>query len=248
MGSLFPFQSDVDADTDGSRLLGIEEEAADEVFDALSSQTARTILAAVYEEPRPASDLADAADTSLQNARYHLDGLRDAGLVDVADTWYSERGTEMKVYAPTNDSVVVMAGDEETRSSAFDVLKSLLGSVGAIGVGALLVQALAAPGTVVPTMGSAAGPSSGGDGGGAAGTTTTTSDGFSAMDAGGETTVSATRTATETTAQVSTTTTAGGHAAGPLDAALALLSQPGVAFFVGGLCVLGALVAWSRWR
>lgn len=246
MGSLFPFQSDVDVDTDGSRLLGIEEEAADEVFDALSSQTARTILAAVYEEPRPASDLADAADTSLQNARYHLDGLRDAGLVDVADTWYSERGTEMKVYAPANDSVVVMAGDEETRTSAFDALKSLLGSVGAIGVGALLVQALAAPDTVVPTMGS-----SGGDGGGSAGTattTTTTSDGFSAMDAGGETTVSATHTATETTAQVSATTTAGGHAAGPLDAALALLSQPGVAFFVGGLCVLGALVAWSRWR
>ncbi|WP_435095877.1 ArsR/SmtB family transcription factor [Halarchaeum sp. P4] len=240
MGSLFPFQSDVDADTDGSRLLGIDEEAADEVFDALSSRTARAILAAVYEEPRPASDLADAADTSLQNTRYHLDSLRDAGLVTVADTWYSERGTEMKVYAPANDSVVVMAGDEETTRSAFDALKRFLGSVGAIGFGALVVQAVAAPGTVIPTMGSAGDA----DGTSGAGTTTTTTEGFSSMDVGETTTQVSTTTATQT----STTMTSGGHAVGPVDLVLGLLSQPGVAFFVGGVCVLGALVAWSRWR
>ncbi|MBP1953480.1 DNA-binding transcriptional ArsR family regulator [Halarchaeum rubridurum] len=218
MGSLFPFRTDVEADAGSPRLVGIDEDAADEVFDALGSRTARRILAAVYDDPRPASDLADDVDTSLQNARYHLDNLGDAGLVTVADTWYSERGTEMKVYAPANDAVVVFAGNDDQKTGAFAALKRFLGGVVAVGLGALVVQALLAPGSLLPTFGSA------GESGGAA----TPSDG-----GGGFSTMSAERT---------TTTAAGadgGH--GPL----ALLAEPGVAFFLGGLCVL--CVALALW-
>jgi len=215
MSSLFPFRPEPAVDPDGSRLLSIGEDAADEVFDALGSQTARAILASVYDDPRPASELADATDTSIQNARYHLQKLQDAGLVDVADTWYSERGTEMKVYAPTNEAVVVMAGDEETRTGVLDALKRFLGAVGVVGIGALVVQALLAPDTLVPSMGA-----SGGESGG--------SGGFSTMDAAQPTSAS------------------GGH--GVVDALVGLLSQPGVAFFVGGVLVLVALLAWQYVR
>ncbi|GGN16599.1 ArsR/SmtB family transcription factor [Halarchaeum nitratireducens] len=224
MGSLFPFRTDVEADAGSPRLVGIDEDAADEVFDALGSRTARRILAAIYDDPRPASDLADDVDTSLQNARYHLDNLSDAGLVTVADTWYSERGTEMKVYAPANDAVVVFAGDDGAKTGAFAALKRFLGGVAAVGIGALVVQALLAPGSLLPAFGSA----------GESSPATTPSDGgggFSAMD------VERTTTTTATTA--TTATTDGGHGL------LALLAEPGVAFFLGGLCVL--CVALSYW-
>ncbi|MFB6218883.1 MAG: ArsR/SmtB family transcription factor, partial [Halobacteriaceae archaeon] len=110
MSRLLPFRTPVERESDEPRVLGIDDDAADEVFDALASRTAREILGALYEEPRTASDLAEGVDTSLQNVRYHLDSLTDAGLVEVADTWYSSRGTEMKVYAPADSSVVVFAG------------------------------------------------------------------------------------------------------------------------------------------
>lgn len=149
MSRLFPLRTPVERGDPDPRVLDIDDDTADDVFGALSSDTARDILAATYEEPRPASELADAADTSLQNARYHLDKLSDAGLVEVADTWYSERGTEMKVYAPSNGPVAVVAG-EDSRSLR-DVLRAALAAVGLLGVLSGAVQWLAT--SVVPAGG-----------------------------------------------------------------------------------------------
>jgi len=83
---------------------------AGEMIAALTADTARALLARTQEEPATASDLADAVGTSLQNTQYHLERLREAGLVEVVDTWYSERGTEMSVYAAANDPLVIVAG------------------------------------------------------------------------------------------------------------------------------------------
>jgi len=143
MGYLFPRRTPVERDGE-PRVLAIEDDAADDVFAALSADTARDLLAAVYDEPRPASELAEDVDTSLQNARYHLDKLVDAGLVEVADTWYSERGTEMKVYAPANGSVAVVAGDDDSQTVG-EALRGLLAAVAVLALGSVAVQWLLAP-------------------------------------------------------------------------------------------------------
>ncbi|WP_277613500.1 ArsR/SmtB family transcription factor [Natrinema hispanicum] len=110
------------------------------MFDALSSSTARSILMTLYEEPQTASDIANSVDTSLQNTKYHLDNLLDAGLIEIVDTWYSEHGREMKVYAPANGSLVVVASDESTKNSLREMLKRLLGAVGLLGVMSIAVD------------------------------------------------------------------------------------------------------------
>jgi len=128
------------------KLVGIDEAEADEVFDALSSGTARRVLGNLYEEPATASDLAERVDTSLQNATYHVNKLRDAGLVEVAETWYSAQGREMKVYAPTNGPLVVYAGaraSEDGRSLS-TALARLFGAVAAVAFVGVLVNALVA--------------------------------------------------------------------------------------------------------
>ncbi|MFB6104468.1 MAG: ArsR/SmtB family transcription factor [Halobacteriaceae archaeon] len=219
MGPLFPIRSPVEVGDGEPRLLEIDGEAADEVFEALSAGTARELLAAVYDEPRPASELADAVDTSLQNTRYHLEKLQDAGLVEVADTWYSERGSEMKVYAPTDSSVVVVAGDEDTTASVFDVVRSLLGAVAVLAVVSVAVN------TLVETLG--AGPTRVGT----PGEPTTT-------------TVDRTVTMTQTTTTTTTTTTT--PAPGIIESVGAL--PPGVLFFLGGLTVLAGLTVVWYWR
>lgn len=88
-------------------------DARADVFDALRSKTARAILSELYEEPTVASELAARIDTSTQNVQYHLDALRDADLVTVIDTWYSSKGVEMDVYAPTSDPLMLIIGDSE---------------------------------------------------------------------------------------------------------------------------------------
>jgi len=83
---------------------------ADDLFDSLSSATARAILASLTDEPKPASALAEAVGTSTQNTMYHLRNLLEAGLITVVDTWYSEKGTKMTIYAARYDPLVLTTG------------------------------------------------------------------------------------------------------------------------------------------
>jgi len=111
----------------------LDEDVANEVLNALSSKTARQILAVVYEDPKPASELADAADTSIQNTHYHLESLRDADLIEVVETVYSAQDNELKTYGPTNRSVVVFAGDDEIKSSLQRFLRQVVPVITVLG-------------------------------------------------------------------------------------------------------------------
>ena len=120
----------------------MNDDVADDVFDALSSKTSRQILAAVYEDTKAASELADAADTSLQNTHYHLENLRDADLIEVIDTVHSAQGNELKIYGPTNQSVVVFTGYDETKSSLHRFLREVSPVLGVLGVMSVIVETL----------------------------------------------------------------------------------------------------------
>lgn len=135
-----------------SRVLAIDETDADAVFDALASQTARDILTALHEEPQPASELATAADTTVQNVRYHLEKFEAAGLVEVVDTWYSSRGMEMDVYAPSDEGLVLYARDGQTEDDASvrEGLRDLLGGGAVLGVLSVVVDRVVR--ALVPTV------------------------------------------------------------------------------------------------
>ncbi|MGQ4555844.1 helix-turn-helix domain-containing protein [Halobellus sp. GM3] len=93
------------------RVIPLDDDEAARLIRCLASDTARSTLSALQRDAATASELAEDVDTSLQNVRHHLENLLDAGLVRVAGTRYSVKGREMKVYAPTRDSLVVCVGE-----------------------------------------------------------------------------------------------------------------------------------------
>ena len=265
MAKLLPFRrSDASIKPREPRLVELDDDVADEVFAALSAGTARDILKRLYREPGTATDVAEAADTSLQNARYHLDKLQSAGLVEEVDTWYSSRGTEMTVYAPTNEPLVVAAGPEEQTSVLRSALGRLVGALGVLGIASAAVDRLAR---------SRPGVLSGGADGGAAelGTPTAEEADFQAAEATANATATSTPTpvaeqtvtatpqatgtpapsptATQTVVQEATragtpeaSTAFGSAGGGPVDLLGSL--PPGALFFLGGLVVLAVVAAW----
>ncbi|GGJ09020.1 hypothetical protein GCM10008995_18630 [Halobellus salinus] len=122
MSSLQPSDTDHSAvEEDGSlRVLPLDDDEAGRLINCLTSDIARSTLAALQRESATASELADAAGTSLQNVRHHLDSLRDAGLVRVVGTKYSVKGREMTVYGTTEGSLVVCVGEDSERLRAFE--------------------------------------------------------------------------------------------------------------------------------
>ncbi|MFB6114426.1 MAG: ArsR/SmtB family transcription factor [Halodesulfurarchaeum sp.] len=227
MADLLPSSSEAEPPEGEPRVIGVDDSDADDVIAALRSQTARSILVAIHENPATPSELADRTDTSLQNAQYHLEKLRDADLIEVIDTRYSEKGREMNVYGAADAPVVLFAGSESESRDVRSALTSLIGGLGVVALGALAVQEFVGGG-IESLFGA------GGAGGAAPVATTTTSESvMMAQD------VNATTTATQTTAT-------GGGTEILAAAETALGVPPGVLFFLGG--VLALLVVGAIWR
>lgn len=145
MSGLLPSESSAVAadqaeDDGGTRLLWIDDDEAETLIGSLSSETARSVLTALHEEPRTASELADHVDTSLQNVRHHINNLTEADLVEAKETRYSVKGREMKVYGPVDDSLVVCVGGKDEQGSLIDSLRQFVGAAAALVVGSLLVH------------------------------------------------------------------------------------------------------------
>jgi DNA-binding transcriptional ArsR family regulator len=122
-----------------ARVLDVNDERADAVLDALSSDTRREIFRELVEEPATTSELAERLDTSVQNAQYHLAELAETELIEPVDTVYSEKGNEMTVYASASDPLVFV-GDETRTSAVRKSLRNLAAGVGTIALGSLFVQ------------------------------------------------------------------------------------------------------------
>ncbi|MFC6838254.1 ArsR/SmtB family transcription factor [Halomarina ordinaria] len=123
-------------------VLAMDDESADEIFNALSSATTRSILTSLYKKPKTASEIGDEVDTSLQNINYHLTKLKENDLIEVADTWYSDQGKEMKVYTPSDEALVLFAGEDLTQSTVLSSIKNLIGIVAAFSIVSVLVDQL----------------------------------------------------------------------------------------------------------
>lgn len=110
--TLLPSKPAVEQDDVEPVVVDLSEDP-DEIFSVLQSDTARSILVELYDEPAAASELRDRVDTSIQNIQYHLGNLRDAGVVEVVEIGYSSKGNEMKIYAPTGDPLTIVVGPGE---------------------------------------------------------------------------------------------------------------------------------------
>jgi DNA-binding transcriptional ArsR family regulator len=154
MSELLPSDADVTAEQDGElQTLWLDSDEAGDLLSSLASDTARSVLTTLHDEPATASEVAERVDTSLQNARHHLGNLQDSGLVRVADTRYSSKGREMNVYAPARDPMIVFVGSERSESGLLDSLRRLLPVGAVLALASLLVQTLLATGSDGPTTG-----------------------------------------------------------------------------------------------
>ncbi|MFB6252411.1 MAG: ArsR/SmtB family transcription factor [Halobellus sp.] len=168
MADLLPSRPEISDDNKEPRVVGLDSDDVDDLLAAISSETARQLLSEIHEEPGPPSDLADRIDTSIQNAQYHLERLESAGLIDPAGTAYSAKGREMTVYAPSDQALVVVAGNEADTSGLQSALTQLLGGLGVVALGSVVVDRLARAGAG-PSLAtrSGSGGANGGDGGAA---------------------------------------------------------------------------------
>ncbi|AWB27376.1 ArsR/SmtB family transcription factor [Halococcoides cellulosivorans] len=137
MGRLLGITHRTETPPDGPRVLDLDSPDGEAAIDALASETARRLLSELYEQPATPPELRDAVETSLQNVHYHLDQLSEAGLVRDGGVSYSEKGTEMTVYEPAGEALLVVAGERSVRDRIRVLVTRMLGSVAVLTVATL---------------------------------------------------------------------------------------------------------------
>lgn len=98
------------------------------ITQVISNDTARQIIELLADAPLSASDIAGRLQAPLTTITYNLENLESVGLVKVEKIKYSEKGREVKIYAPVRKLIVVVP-EKTDRKSVADVLRKYMGVI-----------------------------------------------------------------------------------------------------------------------
>jgi predicted transcriptional regulator len=92
------------------------DERAQKIAKAMGSPMAGDILQQLAEKPSSLTDITERLAIPMNTAKYHVENLLDAGIIAVADTRYSVKGREVKIYSLTNQLLIVAPRRSDIRS------------------------------------------------------------------------------------------------------------------------------------
>ena len=98
------------------------------ITQVISNDTARQIMELLAGQSMSASDIAKELDVPLTTIKYNLENLVDVGLVKIERIKYSEKGRQVKVYAPVRKLIVVVP-EKLGSASITEILKKYLGVI-----------------------------------------------------------------------------------------------------------------------
>jgi DNA-binding transcriptional ArsR family regulator len=102
--------------TDNLVILEPGDERAQKIAKAMSSQTATDILKLLAESQKSMTEITEKLAIPITTVKYHFGNLLDAGLIFVADTKYSVKGREIKIYSLSNQLLIVAPRQSNVRS------------------------------------------------------------------------------------------------------------------------------------
>jgi DNA-binding transcriptional ArsR family regulator len=114
-------------------------EESKKITQVISNDTARQIIELLADAPLSASDIAERLQAPLTTITYNLENLESVGLVRVERIKYSEKGREVKIYAPVRKLIVVVP-EKTDRKSVADALRKYLGVILAAVLASSLIE------------------------------------------------------------------------------------------------------------
>lgn len=92
------------------------DEQAQKIARAMASQTANAVIQAFGNGPLTSSEVARRMKIPITTASYHIENLLAAGLIEVMETRWSEKGREVKVYGLANQVFIIAPPVSDLRS------------------------------------------------------------------------------------------------------------------------------------
>ncbi len=112
---------------------------AQKIAKAMASETAGSILRYLGESERSLTDITEALGLPLTTTKYHVENLLDAGVIEIAETRYSVKGREVKMYRVASKLLIVAP----KAASAKDILLRYASLFGIVAVATAAIAAFA---------------------------------------------------------------------------------------------------------
>ncbi|CAG0949143.1 hypothetical protein METP3_00089 [Methanosarcinales archaeon] len=103
-------------------------EESKKITQVISNDTARQIIELLADAPLSASDIAQSLHAPLTTIAYNLENLESVGLIKVDKIKYSEKGREVRIYAPVR-KLIILVPEKTDRNSVGDILRKYLGVI-----------------------------------------------------------------------------------------------------------------------
>lgn len=114
-------------------------EESKKITQVISNDTARQIIELLADASLSASDIAGRLQVPLTTITYNLENLESVGLIKVERIKYSEKGREVKIYAPVRKLIVVVP-ERTDRKSVADIVRKYLGVILAAVLASSLIE------------------------------------------------------------------------------------------------------------
>ncbi len=102
-------------------------EESKKITQVISNDTARQVIELLADAPLSASDIAERLQSPISTIVYNLENLESVGLIRIEKIKYSEKGREVKIYAPVRKLIVVVP-EKTDRKSVTDFLSVFSGT------------------------------------------------------------------------------------------------------------------------
>jgi len=114
-------------------------EESKKITQVISNDTARRIIELLADSSLSASDISQRLNAPLTTITYNLENLESVGLVKVEKIKYSEKGREVKIYAPVR-KLIVLIPEKTDRKSVADLIRGYLGVILAASLASGLIE------------------------------------------------------------------------------------------------------------
>lgn len=144
-------ENDVNPSEEKLLILPLGEESK-KITQVISNDTARQVIELLADAPLSASDIAERLHSPISTIVYNLENLEGVGLIRVDKIKYSEKGREVKIYAPVRKLIVVVP-EKTDKKSVTDLLRKYMGVILAAVLASSLIEFFtgrmgSSPGTV----------------------------------------------------------------------------------------------------
>lgn len=103
-------------------------EESKKITQVITNDTARQIIELLADAPLSANDIAQRLQAPLTTITYNLENLESVGLIKIEKIKYSEKGREVKIYAPVR-KLIVLVPEKTDKNSVADILRKYLGII-----------------------------------------------------------------------------------------------------------------------